>query len=82
MTALDGTATVRLRPGNYTIESDQPFAFQGRLYTWIETLDVASGREAVLELTADNAEVESGGATPRQVVGRDRIGDAAGEVAG
>ena len=28
MTALDGTATVRLRPGNYTVESDQPFAFR------------------------------------------------------
>ena len=63
MTALDGTATVRLRPGNYTIESDQPFAFQGKLYSWIETLDVVSGREAVLELTADNAEVESAAAT-------------------
>ena len=60
MTALDGTATVRLRPGNYTIESDQPFAFQGKLYTWISTMDVASGREAALELTAANAEVESG----------------------
>ena len=39
MTALDGTTTVRLRPGNYTIESDQPFAFQGKLYTWIATLE-------------------------------------------
>ena len=64
MTALDGTATVRLRPGNYTIESDQPFAFQGKLYTWIQTLDVVSGREAALELTAGNAEVEAGGDTP------------------
>ncbi len=71
MTALDGTATVRLRPGNYTIESDQPFAFQGKLYSWIQTLDIVSGREAVLELTADNAEVESGDAADRQVVGRD-----------
>ena len=62
MTALDGTATVRLRPGNYTIESDQPFAFQGKLYSWIQTLDIVSGREAVLELTADNADVESGDA--------------------
>jgi S1-C subfamily serine protease len=62
MTTLDGTASVRLRPGNYTIESDQPFAFQGRLYSWVQTLDVVAGREAVLELTADNAEVESGDA--------------------
>lgn len=63
MTTLDGTADVRLRPGNYTIESDQPFAFQGKLYTWTQTLDVAAGRDVVLELTADNAEVESGNAT-------------------
>ena len=60
MTALDGTATVRLRPGNYTVESDQPFVYQGKLYTWIQTLDIVAGREATLELTAANAEVESG----------------------
>jgi hypothetical protein len=62
MTALDGTATVRLRPGNYTIESDQPFAYQGKLYTWIQTLDLVAGRDAALELTASNAEIESGDA--------------------
>jgi hypothetical protein len=80
MTALDGTATVRLRPGNYTIESDQPFVYQGKLYTWIHTLDIVAGRDANLELTAANAEVESadsaagtspagsGGASPRSSV--------------
>jgi S1-C subfamily serine protease len=58
-TALDGTADLRLRPGNYTVESDQPFAFQDKVYSWIATVDVADGRDAVLELTAENAEVES-----------------------
>ena len=76
MTALDGTATVRLRPGNYTIESDQPFAYQGKLYTWIQTLDIVAGREAALELTAGNAEVESGdapaGTTPADSAGAPR----------
>ena len=57
VTALDGTADVRLRPGNYTVESDQPVAFQGKAYQWTQTLDIAAGRDAVLELTADNAEV-------------------------
>jgi S1-C subfamily serine protease len=57
VTALDGTADVRLRPGNYTVESDQPVAFQGKAYQWTKTLDVAAGRDAVIELTADNAEV-------------------------
>jgi Trypsin-like peptidase domain len=59
VTALDGTADVRLRPGNYTVESDQPFAFQGKSYQWTQIVDIAAGRDAVLELTADNAEVES-----------------------
>ena len=58
VTALDGTADVRLRPGNYTVESDQPVAFQGKAYQWTQTVDIAAGRDAVLELTADNAEVE------------------------
>jgi hypothetical protein len=59
MTALDGTADVRLRPGTYTVESDQPFAFQGKVYSWIQTLDVTAGRDAQLELTAENAETAS-----------------------
>jgi hypothetical protein len=34
VTTVDGTATVRLRPGNYTVESDQAVAFQGQAYHW------------------------------------------------
>ena len=57
VTALDGTADVRLRPGNYTVESDRPVAFQGKAYQWTQMVDIAAGRDAVLELTAGNAEV-------------------------
>src|SRR5262245_22929281 len=57
MTASDGTVDVRLRPGTYVIESDQPLPFQGQAYQWTETVDVVAGRDAVLELTAANAEV-------------------------
>jgi S1-C subfamily serine protease len=57
-TRLDGTADVTLRPGNYTVESDQPVVFHGKAYQWIQTLDVAAGRDTTLELTASNAEVE------------------------
>src|SRR6185295_19318927 len=59
VTALDGTVDVRLRPGNYTVESDQPMVFQGKAYIWTQTLDIHAGRDATLELTAANAEVES-----------------------
>ena len=57
VTSIDGTADVRLRPGNYTVESDEPLIFQGKVYEWTLSLDVAPGRDAVLELTAANAEV-------------------------
>jgi S1-C subfamily serine protease len=59
VTSPDGTADVRLRPGNYTVESDVPVAFAGKRYGWTQTLDIVAGRDAVLELTADNAEVEA-----------------------
>lgn len=59
VTALDGTADVRLRPGNYTVESDRPVAFQGKAYQWTQLVDIVAGRDAVLALTTDNAEVES-----------------------
>jgi hypothetical protein len=56
-TGLDGTADVKLRPGNYTVESDRPVAFRGKAYQWTQIVDIIAGRDAVLELTADNAEV-------------------------
>jgi hypothetical protein len=59
LTGPDGTVEVKLRPGNYTIESDRPVAFEGKAYGWTETVDVAAGRDTVLELTAANAEIGS-----------------------
>jgi len=61
VTRADGTADVRLPQGNYTVESDEPFSFEGKGYQWTETLDVRAGRDVVLELTVKNAEV---GAAP------------------
>ncbi len=57
VTSLDGTATVRLRPGNYTVESDQPVALDGKSYEWRQDIDIAAGRDTILQLTLDNAEV-------------------------
>ena len=58
LTSVDGTADVRLRPGTYIVESDQPVAFQGKAYHWRHTLEVVAGRDAALELTASNAGAE------------------------
>jgi len=59
VTTLDGTATLTLRPGNYTVESDRPVAFNGKAYQWTQMVDVVAGRDTVLELTAGNAQVEA-----------------------
>jgi len=59
VTKIDGTADVRLRPGNYTVESDRPVVFHGRAYQWTKNVDIVAGRDAVLELTAENADAES-----------------------
>ena len=58
-TGLDGTANVRLRPGDYTIESDEPVVFYGKAYQWTQHLVIVAGRDATLELTPDNAEIET-----------------------
>jgi hypothetical protein len=57
VTGPAGTVDVRLRPGNYTFESDEPLSFGGKGYQWTQTLDVPAGRDFVLELTAANAEL-------------------------
>jgi S1-C subfamily serine protease len=59
VTKIDGTAEARVRPGNYTIESDEPLIFQGKSYEWRQTVDVAAGGATALELTPSNAQVES-----------------------
>ena len=59
VTSIDGTADVRLRPGHYVVESDQPVALQGKAYRWRQTIDVVAGRDSSLDLTLANAVTES-----------------------
>src|SRR5215216_528361 len=64
LTTLAGTADVSLRPGRYAVESDQPVAFEGKTYEWSPRIDIVAGRDAALELTADNASVSTVTAAP------------------
>jgi S1-C subfamily serine protease len=57
LTAPDGTVDVRLRPGSYTVESDEPVAFAGKGYEWTQMVNITTGQDVVLELTAENAGV-------------------------
>jgi len=63
-TGADGTLELTLRAGNYTVESDRPVSLGGQAYSWTQMIDVAAGRQAVLTLTAKNAEFESTPGTP------------------
>ena len=63
VTTTEGTADVRLPPGNYTVESDQPITFEGRSYQWTQIVNIVAGRDARLELTTDNAEIGAVGST-------------------
>ena len=64
LTAVDGTVDVMMRPGNYTVESDRSVVFHGKAYQWTQMVDIVAGRESVLELTADNAEIEPATSAP------------------
>lgn len=55
VTGSDGKVDVRLRPGNYTVESDEPVAFGGRGYEWTIDVDVPANGEATVVLNAANA---------------------------
>lgn len=57
VTTAEGTAEIRLRPGRYTVESDQPSAWMGRAYQWAQVVEIVAGRDATLNLTAANASV-------------------------
>lgn len=59
VTGADGTVDIRLKPGTYVVESDLPATFQGKAYTWRQVIAVQAGKDAVLELNAANAQVET-----------------------
>jgi hypothetical protein len=58
VTTADGTADLKLKPGNYTVESDEPFVFEGKAYRWVQTFDVKAGLDVALDLTKANAVIE------------------------
>ena len=63
-TDANGIIELKLAPGSYTIESDRPVSFGGKAYSWTQYVDVVSGKETALELTAKNAEVSTAVETP------------------
>ncbi|HEX6465303.1 MAG TPA: S1C family serine protease [Vicinamibacterales bacterium] len=76
VTRSDGTAEAYLKPGKYTVESDDPFVFEGKAYAWSQPVNVAaSGTE--LALTAANATIEAAKPGAGAAPSARRIGDSA-----
>ena len=67
-TGADGSVELKLRPGNYTVETDQPVSLGGQAYGWIQMIDVAAGREVVLALTPKNADIQAAAAGASDVM--------------
>ena len=59
-TTADGPIELKLAPGSYLVELDEPVAFRGKAYTWTQIVEVAAGRDTLLDLTAANAEAAAG----------------------
>jgi S1-C subfamily serine protease len=74
VTSSDGTAEIRLRPGNYTVESDEPLVFQGQAYEWRQTLDVPAAQTTTIEFTTANAEVTAAAARAAETTGGNASG--------
>src|SRR6266540_6128746 len=63
---MDGSAETSLAPGDYVIESEKPVEFQGKSYRWAQSFTMKAGIDSVLELSVDNATIESN--TPKVTV--------------
>ena len=63
-TGPDGTATIRVRPGRYTVESDRAVALNGKAYEWFQDVNILAGKDATLILTAANAETSAAAVDP------------------
>ncbi|HYE87373.1 MAG TPA: hypothetical protein VEA16_13520, partial [Vicinamibacterales bacterium] len=49
-----------LKPGVYTVESDEPLSFRGQAFEWTQMVTVPAGGEVVLELGPANADAAAG----------------------
>jgi hypothetical protein len=56
---LEGTLTVTLPPGDYTIASKAPLDFEGKRYSWSLNFTLPPDKDVSLELSNDNASIEA-----------------------
>ncbi len=58
-TSFEGTASLSLPPGNYTVRSVKPLEFENRTFTWEQAFTI-DDKPATIELSNDNAKITAG----------------------
>ena len=56
-TSFDGSATLSLPSGDYTVVSEKEVVFEQRVFSWKYAFKVEAGKEMNVELSNDNAEI-------------------------
>lgn len=66
-TTLEGSVTFALPPGDYSVRSEKPLEFEGKVYAWQFAFAVVAGNMVSVELSNDNASItDAVAATPRR----------------
>jgi len=76
-TATDGSASLSVPPGTYTLTSVAPTEFQGHRYRWNLGLTITAVTTTAVALTNDNAAVEEGPKAPVSTLSDARLDPAA-----
>jgi S1-C subfamily serine protease len=59
VTDFEGGASLQLPPGAYGLTIEKPLDFEGKSFSWQIKFTIDAGGETLIELSNDNAEVES-----------------------
>lgn len=59
VTSFEGTSSVALPPGTYTLTSEESLEWEGKSFEWSLELELTGGEERRLELSNDNAVVQA-----------------------
>lgn len=68
-TSFDGSATIELPPGNYTVASENGTTLEDRTFHWEHKFAVETGKNTTIELSNNNAKITaavSGSNSPRR----------------
>lgn len=66
VTGFDGMASLTLPPGDYVVKSQQALVFEEKTYEWAVGFKLEAGKDAVIELSTDNAKVAKTTSLPKR----------------